>query len=152
MGKKNTYKVLSFNKDFIDKHPNYEQLVALQPRQVAVILGWDDGDDFDSFEGLVCIKDKDNKGKPIYRKVIGTSCKDLDRDHVALSGRSIKQLGVEKEGEIIIKKTNWFCYLWNNSEAHVRGAFYAAIAFGVLSLILGICSIILTLYSNGCCC
>lgn len=142
------YKVFAFDADFVTKHlDDCETLVAMQSNNVSRYLkkGGEEEITIDSIEGFVCIQNASDKSKCIYRKVVGSASYGLDKEHAMLGHRSMKQLDIKEYEKVIIKQTRWYCYLWNHYDSLVRYPFRVAIYFGILSVILGLTSIILTI-------
>lgn len=142
------YKVFAFDADFVTKHlDDCETLVAMQSNNVSRYLkkGGEEEITIDSVEGFVCIQNASDKSKCIYRKVVGSASYGLDKEHAMLGHRSMKQLDIKEYEKVIIKQTRWYCYLWNHYDSLVRYPFRVAIYFGILSVILGLTSIILTI-------
>ena len=142
------YKVFAFDADFVTKHlDDCETLVAMQSNNVSRYLkkGGEEKITIDSIEGFVCIQNASDKSKCIYRKVVGSASYGLDKEHAMLGHRSMKQLDIKEYEKVIIKQTRWYCYLWNHYDSLVRYPFRVAIYFGILSVILGLTSIILTI-------
>ena len=149
--KSKNYHVFTVTKEFIDKHPdNYEHLVALQSNEVAKYISVNCKNFTDTIEGLVRIQNATNKSKCIYRKAVASSTHGLDADHAMLSNRSMKVLDIKEYDEIIIKKTNRLCYLWNHYDATIRTPFKVAVVFGVLSLTVGVLSLIISCVCCNC--
>lgn len=147
-----TYKVFTLTQDFVIKHPSdYENLVALQSRQISPFIKKDDKTSPDTTEGIVCILNV-SKGKCIYRKAVGAAAYGLDSDHAMLSARSMKQLEVQEYDEIIIKPANWFFYLWNHCDSTICHPFRVAIIIGLLSIGISLISLLATIMNSCFCC
>lgn len=137
------YEVNPFNSQFVKDHKSdYEHFIALQSREIIPYLN-----DAETFEGLVCVKNASNKCKRIYRKTVGSTAFGLDGQHVMMGARSMKQLNLPKGGKVIIKPTNWFCYLWNHYDSTIRHPFRCAIIIGIISIAIGVLSLF-----SGCHC
>ena len=146
----NTYKVFTLTQEFVTRHPNdYENMVALQSKQVSPFIIRDDKTVPDTIEGLVRIQNASDHSKCIYRKAVGAATFGLDGDHAMLSARSMKQLDVKEYDTIIIKPTNGFCYLWHYYDTSIRCPFHIAIYLGLASIILSLISIGISIF---CCC
>ena len=140
---KRTYSVFATTEEFMEKHPNdFENLVALQSREVTSIT--------DSMERIVRIQNASNKCKCIYRRAVGTSIHGLDGNHAMLSNKSMKQLKINECDNIIITPGHWFCYLWNYYDATIRCPFKIAVIFGILSVLLGALSLIISCLCCNC--
>ena len=139
------YKVFSLTPEFVNKHPNdYENFVALHSRDVSSFRDSKGGKNPDAIEGLVCVKNASNKCKRIYRKVVASSTHGLDGSHAMLGNKSMIQLGIKEYDKIIIRPANRFCYLWNNYDPIIRYQFRVAVILGILSLLVGIVSSIIS--------
>lgn len=148
-----TYKVFTLTQDFVIKHPNdYENLVALQSKQISPFIKKEGEISPDTIEGIVRIQNASNKCKCIYRKAVGAVVYGLDSEHAMLSARSMKQLDVQEYDELIIKPANWFCYLWNHYDSTIRHPFRVAIIIGLLSIGISLISLLLTIINSSCCC
>ena len=144
-----TYEVFCVTSEFVNKHQNdYENFVALYSKEVSSFIDTKEGKTPDSVEGLVCIQNASNKCKRIYRRVVASSTYGLDGSHAMLGNRSMNQLGINEYDKIIISPTNWFCYLWHYYDSTIRCPFKVAVIFGILSLLMGGLSLII---SCACC-
>ena len=144
-----TYEVFGLTPEFVSKHQSdYENFVALHSNEVSSFIGTKEEKTPDTIEGIVCVKNASNKCKRIYRKVIASSTHGLDGSHAMLGNRSMKQLGIKEYDKIIICPTNRFRYLWYNDDATIRCQFKVAVILGMLSLLIGILSLII---SCACC-
>lgn len=146
------YKVFTLTQDFVSKHPNdYENLVALQSKQISPYIKKEGKTSPDTIEGIVCILNA-SKRKCIYRKAVGAAAYGLDSDHAMLSARSMKQLDVQEYDEIIIKPANWFFYLWNHYDSTICHPFRVAIIIGLSSIGISIISLLVTIMNSRCFC
>lgn len=147
MTSKKVYKVFEFDSNIISKHPNdYESLVALQSYNASEYVGKKcKCKSAFSKEGVVCVQNSANKSKCIYRKIVSYSAHGLDKNHAMLSQRSMNQLDIKENDEIIIKRTCKFCFLWNHYDSTLRHPFRVAFVMGFISIILALLSIILAI-------
>ncbi|MBQ2541493.1 MAG: hypothetical protein II551_07575, partial [Paludibacteraceae bacterium] len=140
-----TYEVFSATPEFVKKHQNdYENLVALQSKEISLYINTKEGKIPNTIEGIVCVKNASNQSRRIYRKVVASSTYGLDGGHAMLSDRSMNQLGIKEYDKIIICPTNRFCYLWHNYDATISFQFKVAVILGILSLLIGIIPLIIT--------
>ena len=83
-------------------------------------------------------------GRSIYRKYKAEQIKSAT-NYVALSYRSLGVLGVKVNEEVYVQKTYWLPYLWNYYDTNVRYTFRCTMVLGIVSVLLGIVSLILNL-------
>lgn len=77
-------------------------------------------------EGFLKITNK--CGKRIYRRFRGCQ---VESDNVYLGYRSMCELGLKNDDEVLIEPTSWFRYYWSNSDIYIRFTVKIA-AFGLL--------------------
>ncbi len=98
-------------------------------------------------EGLLKISYNNNQ---IYRKFIGSNL--VDPDCIILDNRSLAELGISRgEAEMTppavqIEPACAFAYLWHNSFSFIREPFQWAIIGMFISVLLGILSVVLSVY------
>ena len=144
--------VKKFDIDFTDKYEESEPYVALQSRNITNLSGWKDADvSDDAWEMLVKVTNPTN-GRTIYRRAVGHSADKFSASDIMLGHRSIRQLQTAIGSEVTVQPTNWFCYLWHHAQSQVRYPFRIAIVAGLLSLLFGAVSVILSVYQICHCC
>lgn len=85
--------------------------------------------DPECLEGLVKIQ---HKCRTVYRRYRGSK---VDGNVVELGYRTQKELKVKDGDEVVIKPTNWFCYLWHNQDSCIKHPFRIAFVGIILTLI-----------------
>lgn len=144
--------VKKFDKNFTDKYEESEQLIALQNRNIGELSGWKDAEVSDeAWEMLVKVTNPEN-GRSIYRRAVGYTANDFTAQDIMLGYRSIKQLQTVIGSKVIVQPTNWFCYLWCHAQSTIRYPFRIAIVAGLLSLLFGVVSVILSVCQICHCC
>lgn len=136
-------KTKKFDPNFTNKYYESDQYVALQNRNISDLWGWSEDNDFsnETLEILVKITNKETK-QTIYRQAVGYVAENFTKEHIMLSYRSLKKLGVSEDTEVIVQPTNWFCYLCHHALSQIRYPFRIAVAVAVLSFLLDIISLI----------
>lgn len=147
------YFIQKWNHTIFPLGPEYDQLALLQTSAYANIFGVpmvEMGNH--KVEGL--LKITYNK-KSIYKKYVGNN--DFPEDNsVIINYRSLAELGINPKdiGEnltlVNIEPASALEYLWHNSYAHIRKPFQWAIISLLLTIILGMISIVIELISLHC--
>lgn len=101
-----------------------------------------DTDDANMLQGYLEIS---ANGKSVYRKYHGLN---IPSETVQLTYRTMCELKVKNNDVVDVKSSNWFKYLFNNSDPGVKWPF----RIGLYSLIFAIASITITLIQSFLCC
>ena len=91
----------NFDPNFTNKYHESDQYVALQNRNISELWGWSKDNDFsnETLEILVKITNKETK-QTIYRQAVGYTAEGFTKEHIMLSYRSLKKLGLSENKEV----------------------------------------------------
>lgn len=115
---------------------DYEQYAYVYSKVLSERV-FDDDDDL-SIDQYVKITNVDT-GKAIYRKCAAKN--GIKKEEISLGNRSLRELGIKipSPHSVIVRKSNWFSYMWHNSDASFRFTFYftlLALACSIISLLV----------------
>ena len=125
--------VVDMDTTFVTSVPEYETYALFYTKNA--------GHEIDRFVKIISPDSK----KSIYRKCSARN--GVLSSQVALAHKTQKELGVQPNSSVIVKRTGFFCYYWYNSETYVKWAFRV----GVVGFILTVCSSAVTLMKDILC-
>lgn len=128
----NVVEVHQFKQDFLDKMENPEKFAIMNEKTFSCHIGYQrqHTSNQQELEGLLKITNPKNN-KSIYRKFRFDPTVEDNRILLSLTARS--ELGFYKtfledtKFYVSVRKANWFCYYWKNSDSSIRSPFKLAV-------------------------
>lgn len=137
MKKEHELIAVPLDKDFVDKHNDYENYVLVYSKAMEELYDGKFCNDDDATDALVKVR---YSCTTVYRKCVARY--GMKEGQVALGYRTKKILGIDANSKVKVSKTNWFCYLWHHNDSTVKWPFRIAFIALLLTAAQAVISIV----------